>query len=208
MDRGIRKLPTAWGFPPAFLNSPFITKITKSSKEKEGMNMATKKMTKKSARRKNIVAIAKILLGLWVILIPLVLAQFASAEKSIHLKWCTISVPDFIPDFSTWRSRFIPITTDPSLFLFYVEAKNPDNSSDSVILYVAHEIKEDGSEENIIIAIEKRIRSKEGEYCPARVTVDQRYLRTGVPSFQFTEVSELPELDSLITIKTAEKKPL
>ena len=170
--------------------------------------MATKKITRNSERRNGFVGITKLLFGILVILIPLVFTQVAIAEKTIHLKWCTISVPDFIPDFSTWRSRFIPITTDPSLFLFYVEAKNPDNPSDSVILYVAHEIKEDGSEENIIIAIEKRIRSKEGEYCPARVTVDRKYLRTGVPSFQFTEVPELPELDSLITIKTAEKMPL
>jgi len=196
------------GLSPCIFEFALYYKITNSSKEKEEMNMAAKKITKNSARRNNMVGIAKILLGILVILIPLVFAQFASAEKSIHLKWCTISVPDFIPDFSTWRSRFIPITTDPSLFLFYVEAKNPDNPSDSVVLYVAHEIKEDGSEENIIIAIERRIRSKEGEYCPARVTVDQKYLRTGFPSFRFTEVPELPELDSLITIKTAEKKSL
>lgn len=170
--------------------------------------MAARKPSKNSARSHNMAEIAKILLGVLVILTPLVFAQSASADKSIHLKWCTISVPDFIPDFSTWRSRFIPITTDPSLFLFYVEAKNPDNPSDSVVLYVAHEIKEDGSEENIIIAIEKRFRSKEGEYCPARVTVDQNFLRTGFPSFRFTEVPELPEFDSLIKIKTTEKNLL
>jgi len=54
MDRGIRKLPIARGFLPAFLNYPFITKISKSSKEKEEMNMAEKKLTKSSARRNNL----------------------------------------------------------------------------------------------------------------------------------------------------------
>ncbi|MDH4264496.1 MAG: hypothetical protein OEW45_02555 [Deltaproteobacteria bacterium] len=170
--------------------------------------MATKRTVIKARRNKK-GRIVKIFICFLGVLISLVFTQFAVAGKSIHLKsWCTIFVPDFIPDFSMWRSRFTPITADPSLFLFYVEAINPDNPSDFVILYVAHEIKDDSSEENIIIAIENRLRPEKGENRPPRVVVDQKYLRTGVPSFQFTEVPELPELDSLIRIKTAEKKHL
>jgi hypothetical protein len=202
-------LISPWGFSSLlFLNYPFITNITKSSKQKEEMTMATKGTIRKAARRNKMGRVVKIFICFLGVLIPLVFTQFASAEKSIHLKWCTIFVPDFIPDFSTWRSRFTPSTTDSSLLLFYVEAINPDNHSDFVIFYVAHEIKDDSSEENIIIAIEKRLRSEKGEHSAPRVTVDQKYLRTGIPSFQFTEVPELPELDSLIRIKTAEKKYL
>jgi len=54
MDLGIGQLPIAWGFPPAFLNYPFITTISKSSKEKEERNMAVKKLTKNSARRNSL----------------------------------------------------------------------------------------------------------------------------------------------------------
>ena len=132
------------------------------------------------------------------------LTQSASAENIIHLKsWCTISVPDFIPDFSTWRSRFVPVFTHPSFFIFYVETRNPDNPSDFLILYVAHEIKDDSSEENIIISIGKSLMSENDDFSPPRVATDQEYLRTGMPSFQFTEVPKYPELESLIEIKTA-----
>jgi len=171
--------------------------------------MATKRISKEFERRNKMRWIAKLFVCVFGVLISLALTQSASSENSIHLKsWCTISVPDFIPDFSTWRSKFVPVFTHPSFFIFYVETRNPDNPSDSLILYVAHEIKDDSSEENIIIAIGKSLMSENGELSPARVAADQEYLRSGMPSFQFTEVSKYPELDSLIAIKTAERMNL
>jgi len=166
--------------------------------------MATKGISKDSARRNKMRWIVKIFACFLAILISLAFTQSANAENSIHLKsWCTITVPDFIPDFSNWRSRFTPIFTHPSFFIFYVEAINPDNPSDFLILYIAHEIKNDGSETNIIIAIGKSLILENGDFSPPRVAADQKYLHAGIPSFRFTEVPTFPELDSLIAIKTA-----
>lgn len=166
--------------------------------------MPPKRVRKDSKRRNEMRWIAKLFVCVFGVLVFLALAQSATAENIIHLKsWCTISVPDFIPDFSTWRSRFVPLFTHPSFFIFYVEAKNPDNPSDFLTLYVAHEIKDDSSEENVIIAIGKSLMEETGKVFPPRVAADLEYLRTGIPSFQFTEVPQYPEMKSLIEIKTA-----
>ncbi len=166
--------------------------------------MPPKRASKDYKRGNEMGRIAKLSICVFGVLISVVLAQSATAENIIHLKsWCTISVPDFIPDFSTWRSRFVPMFTHPSFFIFYVEAKNPDNPSDFLILYVAHEIKDDSSEENVIIAIGKSLMAENGEVFPLRVAADQEYLQTGIPSFQFTEVPQYPEMELLIEIKTA-----
>lgn len=166
--------------------------------------MLPKKASKGDKRRNGMGRIPKLSICLLGVLISLVLAQSATAENIIHLKsWCTISVPDFIPDFSTWHSRFVPTFTHPSLFIFYVEAKNPDNPCDFLTLYVAHEIKDDSSGKNVIIAIGKSLLAENGEVFPLRVAADQEYLQTGIPSFQFTEVPQYPGMEFLIEIKTA-----